>query len=179
MAKGFFRLFGYSVKTEFEIFKLPQKVDVVILRSKRTTQPASNGFTVLDYFLEHNLISFKLFKDNFSTADVLELIIYFVGYINAEKSARIDNTTATLIVTKMPTKVNQMTGLHKLAEGKYILKMNLFSVYIVNVNEIEITGNDAYFLIGYGKSERLQSFIPKIKEKATTPRERKIVDKIN
>lgn len=178
MSKGFFSLFGFSVETEFEIFKLPKRIDVVILQKEEGLNTTSGQLKVFDYFSKHNIISFKSFKDNFSESDILELVIYFSGYVNAEDAARIENTTATLIVTKMPKKVRQMPGLRELAAGKFILEMNLFSVHIVNVNEIEIEGDDAYFLAGYGDSDRLKSLMSKLAETQIVVNDQKIMDKL-
>lgn len=181
MAKRFFSLFGYTVQTELELFKLPKRIDVVVLHTRRNqTKMMQQNFTVFDYFRGHNIISFKSFKDNFSQKDIFELVIYFLGYVNAEKTSKIENTTGTIIVTHLPQKVRELNGFRQIAPGKYVIAMGLFSLYLIHINELEMKSEDAYFLLAYGKSERLHEYLPKLfSEKFKVQRNKKLVDTLN
>jgi hypothetical protein len=56
-SKRFFESYGFRVETELEIFRLPKRLDVLVVKNPKNTLP--EDFTLYRYWKENNLISFK------------------------------------------------------------------------------------------------------------------------
>ncbi len=76
-AKVFFEAFGYKVITEFELFKLPKKIDVLVIEAEEKTPP--EDFALLTWFTSHNLISYKSPADRVREKDFRDALIYLNG----------------------------------------------------------------------------------------------------
>ncbi len=55
-AKAFFEAFGYKVTTEFVLFRLPKKIDVIVIEAEEKSPP--DDFALFKWFPSHNLISY-------------------------------------------------------------------------------------------------------------------------
>ncbi|GIX42562.1 MAG: hypothetical protein KatS3mg129_2295 [Leptospiraceae bacterium] len=97
--KRFFELLGCKVITEFEIFKLPKKVDIVIIKK------SEREFVFFDFFKDFNIISFKSERDKATIKDFRDMFIYLHGYCNMEREAELRNTVMIMITPKIPQKL--------------------------------------------------------------------------
>ncbi len=88
------------METEVEIFNLPKRLDVLVVKNPTLSMP--DDFTLLNYWNEYNLISFKSKPDSLEIYDIWDSIIYLYGFINRKKEAKLENTTMSLLVNNHP-----------------------------------------------------------------------------
>ena len=74
---------GCVVETDFELLKQPKRLDLLIIKKTKIKEK----LIIFNYFSEHNLISYKSFRDSFSEADIRSLEVYHRSYLNIEKKA--------------------------------------------------------------------------------------------
>ena len=157
-SKAFFTLFHYTVETDFEIFKLPKKADVLVVRprGKRTRVPPE--FKILTHWKTHNIISYKSLKDRVRVKDIFDAIVYFFGYVNLAEGATPENTSVTLVVSHRPAGFlkKYRRFIEEVKPGKYKIDLNLCQIYIIDLNAIPADGYDAEFLMNYARAERLE-----------------------
>ena len=56
----------YQVQTDYELLKLPKRLDIVVIKGDISLAKKLQFFS---YFKEHNIISFKSFTDRLKKAD--------------------------------------------------------------------------------------------------------------
>ena len=81
--KELFTALGCVVETDFELLKQPKRLDLLIIKKTKIKEK----LIIFNYFSEHNLISYKSFRDSFSEADIRSLEVYHRSYLNIEKKA--------------------------------------------------------------------------------------------
>ncbi len=99
-SKSFFEKEGFRVETEVEIFHLPKRLDVLVVKNSLTHLPLD--FTLLNFWKENNLISFKSKPDSLEIYDIWDSVLYLFGFINRNKNANLENTTMSLLVNNHP-----------------------------------------------------------------------------
>ncbi|NBU97462.1 MAG: hypothetical protein EBS19_04455, partial [Spirochaetia bacterium] len=99
-SKTFFEEEGFHVEIELEIFKLPKRLDLLVVKSPEKGIP--EDFTLFRYWKENNLISFKSKPDSLELSDIYDSHIYFYGYLNMTRTANFENTTMNLLVNSHP-----------------------------------------------------------------------------
>ena len=160
MSKAFFPLFGFEVQTEVELFKLPKKMDVLILHTDKVDrEKIKKQFSIFHYFSEHNIISFKSLNDRITSEnDVLDLVTYTSGYIRSHREAKTNNTTATLLTSRISkTFLKKYPGISEFSKFHFIVDLNMFCIHIVDLSRLEMEGLDSYFLAGYAPSDFLEA----------------------
>ena len=91
-AKRFFEFFNFNVTTEFELFNLPKKLDVLVVKNENIKEIKTN-FSYFHYFAENNLISFKSPVDPTKQIDFSDALVYLNGFFGVEKKANYENIT--------------------------------------------------------------------------------------
>ena len=157
-----FPLLGFNVQTEFELITGTKRIDVVLLRKLKKSK--TKNLQVFDYFLEHNLLSYKSFKDNFSLNDVLDCSIYYSSYLQKVKDAKQSNTTISLLISKKPRKflAEYKSEIREIGKGFYELQNMLINLRVINIEEVELTGKDGIFLSAFCKDLERMNKLRKI-----------------
>jgi len=179
LSRVFFESYGLTVETEVEIFKLPKKLDVLVVKTEKSNLPKiRRDFKTLDYFNEYNIISFKSIADRAKPKDILDCLIYLAGYINLEKAASLDNTTITLVVNHIPQAFFQKYKqfINEIDSGKYKIEMNLLKIMVLDLSKIEFRGIDSDYLLEAGPSERLQDLLKNLESNSSE--RQKVMDKL-
>ncbi len=160
-----------EVRPEDELYAAPKRIDLLVV--KKEPKESWNKLGILDYFLEYNLISYKSFRDNVSLKDLWDCFIYYHACLRKYPEATQENTTITLIVSKIPKSFFRYYGssLKKTAKGEYEIKNEIIYLKIINIEEAELRGESGAFLsIFYKDKARIK------KEKKFTKRVKKMVD---
>ncbi len=145
-SKTFFEKEGFRVETEVEIFNLPKRLDVLVVKNPTLSMP--DDFTLLNYWNEYNLISFKSKPDSLEIYDIWDSIIYLYGFINRKKEAKLENTTMTLLVNNHPREFLKKYNIFckELEKGVWELNLNFNKIYLIELHEIALGGLDRLFL---------------------------------
>ncbi|MBE7437410.1 MAG: hypothetical protein HS115_03055 [Spirochaetales bacterium] len=181
MAVAFFELFGFRVTTEVELFKLPKKADVIVISTENLNSEAIRRyFSVLNYFKEHNIISFKSLGDRVGQDHIIELLSYYAGYINMTTGASPDNTTISLIAGNLPPKSMEpyTRFCRNQSPGHWILELNLLEIHVLDLKELVLSGYDSYFLAAYAPPERLPYLAKIVQRTDPAGLEKNILDKL-
>ena len=142
--KQFFEPFAI-VKTEFEILKLPKKVDILIVEAEKPIQDSVLLFT---YFKKYNIIEFKSESDRFRIRDLYKIGHYINGVLMKEKAANLENTTFTLISTNKPNWLFKKFGFQEIKKGLYVAgDISIIKVYVILIGEIELGFDGEYGLL--------------------------------
>ena len=144
--EAYFTKKNFEVHTEKELITGAKRVDAVL--RGQIEQVNKLDFKIFTYFNEHNLISFKSFKDKFNDQAITDCFIYFYSYIQYCKAAREDNTTITLITSKTSKKVlskyKDFITVHE--QGKIMITQGLLELFILNIEELKLDGEDGLLL---------------------------------
>ncbi|MCB1193497.1 MAG: hypothetical protein KDK90_23860 [Leptospiraceae bacterium] len=134
--KTYFEKFAI-VETEFEIHRLPRKIDILIIEADK---PIKEQVVVFTYFTQFNVLDFKSEPDKFTQEDLHKMGYYIYGLLIREKK-RInpENLTYTLVCSEKPEilfrnfkpKETNKKGLYTI-EGISIIK-----VYVLVIDELE------------------------------------------
>lgn len=168
-AKAFFEAYGYKVTTEFELFKLPKKVDVLVIEAEGKRPP--KDFALFTWFNQHNLISYKSPADRVREKDIRDAVIYLNGYINVTKDADYSNSTMTILANHIPQKFLKTNESHieEISAGVWKISFGFFPVYFVDLNQTALTGIDQTFFRDFAETrsfkESLQNFHLKQEQK--------------
>ena len=174
--QGFFPLFNYIVEPELELLKRPKRLDVLLIRKHTIPQ----HFHILDYLSNYNLISYKSFRDRFAQDDILDCIIYLHSYLKLKPQAKLDTTTMTLIVSQSPKKFFREHKEYILVKqpGCYIIQYNLFRIFVINLEEIEIKGVDGIFLSAFSKDRRRIYNPESLERNEVLSKDKRVLDKL-
>ena len=147
--EAYFTKKNFEVHTEKELITGAKRVDVVL--KGQTEQIKKLDFKIFTHFNEHNLISFKSFRDKFNNQSITDCFIYFHSYIEYCKEAREDNTVVTLITSKISKKVlSKYKDLITLDErGRVEMMYGLIHLVILNIEELKLEGEDGLFLSSF------------------------------
>ena len=145
-SKTFFEKEGFRVETEVEIFHLPKRLDVLVVKNSLTHFP--EDFTLLNFWKENNLISFKSKPDSLEIYDIWDSVLYLFGFINRNKNANLENTTMSLLVNNHPREFlkKYKDYCHPLEKGVWELNFNFAKVFLIELHEIGLKGLDRLFL---------------------------------
>ena len=149
--KELFTALGCVVQTDFELLKQPKRLDLLIIKKAKIKEQ----LLIFNYFSEHNLISYKSFRDSFREADIRSLEVYHRSYLNLEKKAHAKNTTMTLIVSQKPAKFlkENRQFVSELSTGRYLIDYNLYQTHILNLEELSLEGIDGALLSEFVKDK--------------------------
>lgn len=152
-AKVFFEAYGYKVTTEFELFKLPKKVDVLVIETEGKEPP--KDFALFTWFSQHNLISYKSPVDRIKEKDIRDAVIYLNGYINITKGADYENVTITILANHIPQKFLKVNKSHvvEISAGVWRINFGLFPVYFVDLNNTGLAGVDQTFFRDFAETQ--------------------------
>jgi len=152
-AKAFFEAFGYKVTTEFELFKLPKKIDVLVIEAEAKAPP--EDFALFTWFTNHNLISYKSPADPVREKDFRDALIYLNGYINLTDGADYSNTSMTILANHVPKKFLKAhaVNIEGPSAGVWKIHYGLFSIYFVDLNKTELKGVDQAFFRDFAETE--------------------------
>lgn len=167
----FFTKYGFLVETELEIYKLPKRLDVLAINTN-TTIP--ENFTLLRYWNQHNLISYKSKNDNFRKKDILDASIYLLGYINNTPHAEFENTSISIFMNhRIPKYFQKFQDHTKLIEpGVWEFDFSFYKIHLINLREIKLSGLDRKFLANFSTDEKFYELI------GLTEKERKEIDEV-
>ena len=145
-SKSFFEKEGFKVETEVEIFHLPKRLDVLVVKNSKTHLP--DDFTLLHFWKENNLISFKSKPDSLEIYDIWDSVLYLFGFINRNKTANLDNTTMSLLVNNHPREFLKKYKRYctLLEKGVWVLDFNFARIILVELHKIGLKGLDRLFL---------------------------------
>jgi hypothetical protein len=169
-SKNFFEKQGFRVETEVEIFNLPKRLDVLIVKNPKESIP--EDFTLFQYWKDYNLISFKSKPDTLEISDIWDSLIYFYGFLNRNKSANFENATMSLLVNSHPRVfLKKYSAFCKEIEpGVWEIDSNFCKVYLIELHHINLSGIDRLFLGNFSTDE---VFLQVLNKTETTPRDSK------
>ena len=123
--------------------------------------------------MEHNLISYKSFKDKITLKDLYDCFIYYYAYLEECREAMLTNTTITLLVSRIPKSFLLQYGsaLQEIAKGIFEIRNTIIHLRIINIEKAELRGEDGAFLsVFYKDKARI------VKERKSTKGNQKGVD---
>jgi hypothetical protein len=175
-SKTFFERNGFQVETEVEIFKLPKKLDVLVVKKDSIDLP--EDFTLFRYWKNFNLISFKSKPDSLRISDIWDSIIYLLGFINKEENANMDNTTMSLLVNNHPREFlkKYIEFCKEVEKGVWEFHLNFFKVYLIELHNINLKGLDRLFLGNFSTDPVFYNVLKGIENPSTDSKESKWID---
>jgi hypothetical protein len=177
-SKTFFEKEGFSVETEVEIFHLPKRLDVLIVKNADRSIP--EDFTLFQYWKEFNLISFKSKPDTLEISDIWDSLIYFYGFINRNKESNFQNTTMSLLVNSHPRNfLKEYTDFCKeLEPGVWEINSNFCKVYLIELHKINLKGMDRLYLGNFSTDKAFSNVLKEIENPNKDSKESKWIDSI-
>ena len=126
----------YQVQTDYELLKLPKRLDVVVIKGDVSLAKRLHFFS---YFKQHNIISFKSFTDRLKKADLYDALIYSPAYAKNERLKDLKGITVTVISAYQGREVVKDLGLKQIREGIYEVEGRLGDcLRLVVLNEVEL-----------------------------------------
>ncbi len=167
-SKSFFEKQGFRVETEVEIFKLPKRLDVLVVKNPHTSIP--DDFTLFRYWKEYNLLSFKSEPDTLKISDIWDSFIYFYGFLNRTQDASLGNTTISLLVNSHPRGFlkKHSSFCKQLEVGVWEIDSNFCKVYLVELHKIDFRGLDRIYLGNFATDK---AFLDLLLKTETTPKD--------
>jgi hypothetical protein len=167
-SKSFFEKQGFRVETEVEIFKLPKRLDVLVVKNPNKTLP--DDFTLFQYWKKYNLLSFKSEKDMVRITDIWDCFIYFYGFLNLSPNDTFDNTTISLLVNNHPREFLKKFSkfCRELETGVWEIDSNFCKVYLVELHKIDLRGLDRIYLGNFATDK---AFLDLLLKTETTPKD--------
>ena len=152
-SRRYFTARNCEVKTEAELYTGPKRVDLIVI--KRDKKANWKDFGLFDYFLEHNLISYKSFKDKITLKDLYDCFIYYYAYLEECREAMLTNTTITLLVSRIPKSflLQYSSALQEIAKGIFEIRNTIIHLRIINIEKAELRGEDGAFLSVFYKDK--------------------------
>ncbi len=176
--KSFFEEEGFHVETEIEIFHLPKRLDVMIV--KNPDKILSEDFTLFQYWKEFNLISFKSKPDSLEISDIWDSLIYIYGFLNRNKSANFENTTMSLLVNSHPRSFLKKYApfCKEMEQGVWQIDSNFCKIYLIELHKINLDGMDRLYLSNFSTDEVFSKVLEKVERSSKNSREAKWIDRI-
>ncbi len=173
-SKTFFEEEGFHVETELEIFKLPKRLDLLVV--KKPEQGIPEDFTLFQYWKENNLISFKSKPDALELSDIYDSHIYFYGYLNMTKSASFENTTMNLLVNTHPRAFLKKYSVFckEIEQGVWEINSNFYKVYLIEIHKISFEGIDRMYLGNFSTDEVFYKLLTLMENQANPKRANRI-----
>ena len=177
-SKSFFEKQGFRVETEVEIFKLPKRLDVLVVKNPHKTLP--DEFTLFRYWKEYNLLSFKSEKDMVRTSDFWDCFIYFYGFLNLSPVDNFDNTTISLLVNHHPGKFLKKFSkfCKELDAGVWEIDSNFCKIYLIELHKINLSGLDRFYLRNFSTDKSFLELVTKTEAIEKGTKEAKWIDSI-
>jgi hypothetical protein len=152
-SKTFFEKLGFRVETEVEIFNLPKRLDVLVIKNQNHKIPEE--FTLFRYWKEYNLISFKSEPDKLQISDIWDTFIYLCGFVNRNQESNFTNSTISLLVNSHPKKFlkEYSSFCQELEPGVWEINTNFFRVHLVEIHKMNLTGLDRLYLGNFSTDE--------------------------
>ena len=169
-----FPLLGYDVQFEQELITGAKRIDVLLLKQQKLKTKidfySKRHLQILDYFKEHNLLSYKSFKDHFSLKDIQDCVIYYQSYLQITKTANETNTTISLFISGTPKKFLEKykKDIIQVNDGIYRIENSFVNLHVINIEAIDTKGVDGAFLYAFCKkiqSKEISMIEPKINKK--------------
>jgi hypothetical protein len=132
--KVYFEPFA-TVITNYEIIKLPKKVDLLIIEAEK---PIEEYLEVMKYFKRFNILEFKSENDKFDlNKDFFKMGIYLNGVLFSEPDTNIENTTFTLVSSRRLSKLLKIYKAEKIKAGLYVINnISIIPIHVVIISEI-------------------------------------------
>ncbi|NBU98396.1 MAG: hypothetical protein EBS19_09335, partial [Spirochaetia bacterium] len=177
-SKSFFEKQGFRVETEVEIFKLPKRLDVLVVKNPHKTLP--DEFTLFRYWKEYNLLSFKSEKDIVRISDIWDCFIYFYGFLNLSPVDNFDNTTISLLVNHHPGKFLKKFSkfCKELDAGVWEIDSNFCKIYLIELHKINLSGLDRFYLRNFSTDKSFLELVTKTEAIEKGTKEAKWIDSI-
>ncbi len=176
--KSFFEGEGFHVETEVEIFHLPKRLDVLIV--KNPDKILSEDFTLFQYWKEFNLISFKSKPDTLEISDIWDSLIYMYGFLNRNKSANFENTTMSLLVNSHPRSFLKKFKpfCKEFEKGVWQIDSNFCKIYLIELHKINLDGMDRLYLSNFSTDDVFSKGMEKVESFSRNSKEVKWIDRI-
>ena len=153
------------VKPEYEIHRLPRKIDILIIEAEHSIKDYVVLFT---YFKKYNIIEFKSEADNFELEDLYKTGYYIYALLTREyKEIYHKNLTYTLVCTEKPNLLFEELKPKKLKKGLYVLKeLSIIEIKIVVIDELEEKlEKEVKYLKMFSGKEKRRAFLEWLIEK--------------
>jgi hypothetical protein len=125
----------YQVHTDYELLKLPKRLDVVVIKGALSLAKKLKFFS---YFRQYNIISFKSFTDRLKKADLYDALIYAPAYAKNERLKNLKGITVTVISAYQRRGIVKELGLKEVRGGVYEYEGGQHCLRLVVLNEVEL-----------------------------------------
>ncbi|MCC5816329.1 MAG: hypothetical protein JJT78_16380 [Leptospira sp.] len=156
--KDFFQKYDFKVESEYEIFNLPKRLDVLAIHSLASIP---EDFTLLKYWKTHNLISYKSNSDKFQKQDVLSAILYLNGYINNNPESDYQNSSMSIFMNHgIPKYFKEFSEfIQNIEKGVFVFHFNFFQIYLIDLRKIYLSGQDRMFLASFSSDKKFYELL--------------------
>ena len=131
-AIAFFSKFA-KVETEFELHRLPRKLDVLVIESDK---PIGKHLDLMNYFKEFNIIEFKSESQGVKLQDIYKTLYYISAFILRKKEKGC--LSFTLITTKKPKRFLEAYHFFENKRGLYVMEIpGITKIHCIVVSELD------------------------------------------
>ena len=131
-AIAFFSKFA-KVETEFELHRLPRKLDVLVIESDK---PIGKHLDLMNYFKEFNIIEFKSESQGVKLQDIYKTLYYISAFILRKKEK--GDISFTLITTKKPERFLETYHFLEKRKGLYVMKIpGIIKIHCIVISELD------------------------------------------
>ena len=135
------------MEVEVPVIKRSRTLDVLLTHQGERSQVSH--FSIFTYFKKYNLLSYKSFRDKFSRKDIDDAVTYLSSFFRDHPHATYTNSTVTVIVSVDPFRILEKyyRGHYQyVARGYYQVLFGPITVHLLNVEKLELSGEDGHFL---------------------------------
>ncbi|MCP5498586.1 MAG: hypothetical protein H7A25_01675 [Leptospiraceae bacterium] len=131
-AIAFFSKFA-KVETEFELHRLPRKLDVLIIESDK---PIRQHLDLMNYFQEFNIIEFKSESQGVKLQDIYKTLYYISAFVLRKKEK--GDISFTLITTKKPERFLETYHFLEKRKGLYVMEISgIIKIHCIVISELD------------------------------------------
>ncbi|MCP5503249.1 MAG: hypothetical protein H7A25_25350 [Leptospiraceae bacterium] len=131
-AISFFSKFA-KVETEYELHRLPRKLDVLVIESDK---PIGKHLDLMNYFQEFNIIEFKSESQGVKLQDIYKTLYYISAFILRKKEKGC--LSFTLITTKKPKRFLEAYHFFENKRGLYVMEIpGITKIHCIVVSELD------------------------------------------
>ena len=149
------------MEVEVPVIKRSRTLDVLLTAQGETT--GSSHFSIFKYFKKYNLLSYKSFRDKFSRKDIDDAVTYLSSFLRTRPQATYKNSTVTVIVSVDPFGILEKyyRGHYQyVVQGHYQVFFGPITVELLNVEKLDLKGEDGHFLSVFTEKVNTLSVIP-------------------
>ncbi|MCB1157071.1 MAG: hypothetical protein KDK45_06170, partial [Leptospiraceae bacterium] len=131
-AIAFFSRFA-KVETEFELHRLPRKLDVLVIESDK---PIGKHLDLMNYFQEFNIIEFKSESQGVKLQDIYKTLYYISAFVLRKKEKV--SLSFTLITTQKPQRFLETYHFLEKRKGLFVMENpGITKIHCIVVSELE------------------------------------------